>query len=67
MRSLIPSLPTFPATPAMPQFAAAIAGCDRTLENEEKRSHILHSTLLLLIRWRGLFLYLFLMLSNSFF
>jgi hypothetical protein len=67
MRSLIHSLPTPPATLATPQSAAAIAGCDRASDDEEKRSHILHSTLLLLIRWRGLFLYLFLMLSNSFF
>jgi hypothetical protein len=29
MRSLIHSLPTFPATLATPQSAAVIAGCDR--------------------------------------
>ncbi|MEG4489744.1 hypothetical protein [Microcoleus sp. D3_18_C4] len=40
MRSLIHALPTFPATLATPQSAAVIAGCDRTLEDEEKRSLI---------------------------
>jgi hypothetical protein len=39
VRSLIHSLPTSPATLATPQSAAVIAGCVRTLENEEKRSH----------------------------
>jgi hypothetical protein len=40
--SLIHSLPTFPATPATPQSAAVIAGCDRTSNDEEKRS-LIHS------------------------
>ncbi|WP_155898007.1 hypothetical protein [Allocoleopsis franciscana] len=42
MRSLIYSLPTFPATLATAQSAAVIAGCDRTSDNEEKRS-LIHS------------------------
>jgi len=39
---LIHSLPTFPATLATPQSAAVIVGCDRTLEDEKKRS-LIHS------------------------
>ncbi|HEY9632295.1 MAG TPA: hypothetical protein V6D14_02750 [Coleofasciculaceae cyanobacterium] len=42
MRSLIHSLPTFPATLATPQSAAAIAGCDHTSEDERMRS-LIHS------------------------
>ncbi len=38
MRSLIHSLPTFPATPATPQSAAVSAECDAPWEDEEKRS-----------------------------
>jgi hypothetical protein len=37
-RSLIHSLPTSLATPATPQSAAVIAGCDRTLQDERMRS-----------------------------
>jgi hypothetical protein len=42
MRSLIHSLPTFPATLATPQSVAATAGCDRTWQDEEMRS-LIHS------------------------
>ncbi len=42
MRSLIHSLPTFPATLAPPQSAAITAGCDRAWQDEEMRS-LIHS------------------------
>jgi hypothetical protein len=55
MRSLIHSLPTSPATLATPQFAAVIVGCDRTLENEEKRSliHALPTSLVMLATFQS--------------
>jgi hypothetical protein len=42
VRSLIHTLPTFPATLATPQSAAVIAGCDRAWQDEEVRS-LIHS------------------------